>query len=178
PDLALESITPATKMLLAIDPNNPLGAGYSRSQIKGLADIARDHGQWLMDDITYRDFNPDHVLATAFYPEKTLVSYSFSKGPGLAGMRIGAILAPSEGPRYEHGPYGIVMQSLRKMDTNVLGVNVLAQRAAIAALRTKKEWLPEVRRACARNQEIIRAAVKKVDGSSLPVYPSKANMFV
>src|SRR5207302_1106225 len=97
---------------------------------------------------------------------------------GLAGMRIGAILAPSEGPRYDHGPYGIVMQSLRKMDTNVLGVNVLAQRAALAALRTKKEWLPEVRRACARNQEIIRAAVKKVDGSSLPVYPSKANMFV
>ena len=30
PDLALESITPATKMLLAIDPNNPLGSGYSR----------------------------------------------------------------------------------------------------------------------------------------------------
>src|SRR5256712_6882294 len=31
PDLALESITPATKMLLAIDPNNPLGSGYSPS---------------------------------------------------------------------------------------------------------------------------------------------------
>src|SRR5438046_10047506 len=93
-------------------------------------------------------------------------------------MRIGAILAPSEGPRYDHGPYGIVMQSLRKMDTNVLGGNVLAQRAARAALRTKKEWLPEVRRACARNQAIIRAAVKKVEGASFTAYPSKATMFV
>lgn len=167
PDLALESITPATKMLFAIDPNNPLGSGFTRSQIKGLAEIARDHALWLIDDITYRDFNADHVLATDFYPEKTLLSYSFSKGPGLAGMRVGAIIGPPD-----------AIQSLRKYDTNVLGVNILAQRAALAALRTKKEWLPEVRRVCERNQKTIQRAVAKVDGASLPVYPSKANMFV
>lgn len=167
PDLALESITPATKMLLAIDPNNPLGSGYSRSHIKGLADIARDHGLWLIDDITYRDFNPDHVLATDFYPERTLLSYSFSKAPGLAGLRIGAIIGPAD-----------AIKTLRRFDTNVLGVNVLAQRAGLAALKSKKEWLPGIRRTCARNQETIRRTVAKVDGASLPVYPSKANMFV
>jgi len=167
PELALESITPATKMLLAIDPNNPLGSGYSKSQIKGLAEIAKDHGLWLIDDITYRDFNEDHVLATDFYPERTLLAYSFSKAPGLAGLRIGAILGP---------PHAI--KALRRFDTNVLGVNVLAQRAALAALRTKKGWLPGVRQICTKNQETIRRAVSKVDGASLPVYPSKANMFV
>jgi aspartate aminotransferase len=166
-ELALESITPATKMLLTIDPNNPLGSGYSRSQIKGLADIAKDHGLWLIDDITYRDFNEDHVLATDFYPEKTLLSYSFSKAPGLAGLRIGAIIGPPD-----------AIRSLRRYDTNVLGVNVLAQRAALAALRSKKEWLPEVRRTCRKNQETIRHTVATVDGASLPVFPSKANMFV
>jgi len=167
PELALEALTPATKMLLVIDPNNPLGSGYSRSHVKGLAEIARDHGLWLIDDITYRDFSPDHVLTTEFYPEKTLLSYSFSKGPGLAGMRIGAILGPAD-----------AIKSLRKYDTNVLGVNVLAQRAALAALQSKKEWLPEARRISERNQETIRRAVGKVDGASLPEYPSKANMFV
>jgi len=167
PDLALDSITPATKMLLAIDPNNPLGSGYSRSQIKGLADIAKDHGLWLIDDITYRDFNADHVLATDFYPEKTLLSYSFSKAPGLAGLRIGAIIGPPD-----------AIKSLRRFDTNVLGVNVLAQCAALAALQSKKEWLPGIRRICAKNQETIRHTVAKVDGASLPVFPSKANMFV
>ena len=70
------------------------------------------------------------------------------------------------------------MKALRRFDTNVLGVNVLAQRAALAALRTKKEWLPEVRRTCERNQATIRRAVEQVEGTSLPVYPSKANMFV
>ena len=167
PDLASESMTRATKILLAIDPNNPLGSGYSRSQIKGLAEIARDHGAWFIDDITYRDFNADHVLATDFYPEKTLLAYSFSKAPGLAGMRIGAIIGPPE-----------AIRALRRFDTNVLGVNVLAQRAALAALRSKKEWLPEIRRTCRRNQETIRHTVAKVDGASLPVSPSKANMFV
>jgi len=166
PEWANEAVTPATKALLLIDPNNPLGSGYTRSQVKGLAEVAEDHGLWLINDITYRDFNPDHVLAAEYYPEKTLVSYSFSKGPGLAGMRVGAILAPPD-----------AMKELRRFDTNVLGVNVIAQRAALAALESKKEWLPEVRRTCAANQALIRAAVGKVDGAALPVYPSKANMF-
>src|SRR2546427_10814884 len=106
-------------MLLAIDPNNPLGSGYSRSQIKGLADIARDHGLWLMDDITYRDFNADHVLATDFYPERTLLSYSFSKAPGLAGLRIGAIIGPAES-----------IQTPRRFDTKAIGANEVRQSAA------------------------------------------------
>src|SRR5213596_354800 len=84
PEQANEAITPQTRMVLLIDPNNPLGSGYSRDQVRGLTEVARDHDLWIVDDVTYRDFNPDHVLATAFYPEKTLVSYSFSKGPGLA----------------------------------------------------------------------------------------------
>jgi len=179
PEWASAAITPATKMLLLIDPNNPLGSGYARDQVRGLSDVARDHDLWLINDVTYRDFNKEHVLAAAFYPEQTLISYSFSKGPGLAGMRIGALLAPPGGPRHAtRDPGGTVMKALRHYDTNVLGVNVLAQRAALAALRTKKEWLPEVRRTCERNQATIRRAVEKVDGASLPIYPSKANMFV
>jgi aspartate aminotransferase len=179
PEQAEEAVTPATTILLLIDPNNPLGSGYSRDQVRGLAEVARDHGLWLLNDVTYRDFNQDHVLASDFYPEKTLISYSFSKGPGLAGLRIGALLAPPGGPRSAGGSAdGRVMQALRRMDTNVLGVNVLAQRAAFAALETKKEWLPAVRRTCETNQATIRRVVEKVDGASLPVYPSKANMFV
>ena len=75
PEMANEAITPETKMLLLIDPNNPLGSGYTRDQVRGLAEVARDHGLWLIHDVTYRDFNKDHVLATAFYEEQTLISY-------------------------------------------------------------------------------------------------------
>jgi aspartate/methionine/tyrosine aminotransferase len=164
---ANEAIGPATKALVLIDPDNPMGSGYARSQVKGVAEVARDHDLVLIDDITYRDFNPDHVLASEFYPEKTLLAYSFSKAPGLAGMRIGAILGATE-----------LMKQVKKFDTNPLGVNVLAQHAALAALQTKKEWLPGIRKTCENNQKTIKAAVDQVDGATLPVYPSKANMFV
>ena len=167
PEWANEAVTPATRAMFLIDPDNPMGSGYTRSQVKGVAEVARDHDLLLIDDITYRDFNPDHVLATDFYPEKTLLSYSFSKAPGLAGMRVGAILGPTE-----------IMKQVKKFDTNPLGVNVLAQHAALAALQTKKEWLPGIRKTCEANQRTIKAAVDRVDGASLPVFPSKANMFV
>lgn len=166
PEMANEALTPATRMLLLVDPNNPLGSGYTRAQVKGLAEIAQDYDLWLVDDVTYRDFNPEHVLTTEFAPERTLISYSFSKAPGLAGMRVGAILGPKE-----------TIKALRKYDTNVLGVNVVAQRAALAALRTKTEWLPDLLHVCEANQRAIRDAVAKVDGAFLPVYPAKANMF-
>ena len=166
-DWANGAVTANTKMLLLIDPNNPLGSGYTRPEVKALAEVARDHDLWLIHDITYRDFNPDHVLASEFYPERTLLSYSFSKGPGLAGMRVGAILGTPT-----------ALKEIRRYDTNVLGTNVLAQQAALAALQCKAEWLPRVRDIVRRNQEIIRDTVRGVKGCTLPVFPSKANMFV
>ncbi|TLZ64864.1 MAG: pyridoxal phosphate-dependent aminotransferase [Methanobacteriota archaeon] len=166
-DWANEAATARSRILLLIDPNNPLGSGYTRSEVRALAEVAKDHGLWVIHDITYRDFNPGHVLASEFYPDKTLISYSFSKGPGLAGMRVGALLGMPD-----------ALTPVKKYDTNVLGTNVLAQRAALAALQCKGEWLPMVRDIVRKNQEIIRTAVKKVKGCSLPVFPSMANMFV
>jgi len=160
------TITPATKMLFLVDPHNPLGFSYTRAEKKALCDLAAEHDLIILDDITYRDFNPDHILASEFYPERTLVSYTFSKGPGLAGMRIGALL----------GPRGLIQQ-VKRFDTNVLGANILGQRAALAALRHKKEWRTVVRDTCTANQDVIRKAVETVEGCFLPVYPSKANLF-
>src|SRR5437867_7420157 len=91
-DWASEAVSRKTRMLLLIDPNNPLGSGYTRSEVKALAEVARDHDLWLIHDITYRDLNPNHVLASALNPEETLISHSFANGPGLAGMRVGALL--------------------------------------------------------------------------------------
>jgi aspartate/methionine/tyrosine aminotransferase len=156
-----------TRALLVIDPHNPLGIGYTASEMKALAQAAEDHDLYLFHDVTYRDFYEGHVLASEFYPEKTLIFYSFSKGAGLAGMRVGALLGPPE-----------IVERVRSFDTNVLGVNILAQRAALAALETKERWLPHLREVCRRNQEVIRRAVGKVDGAFLPVYPSKGNMFI
>jgi aspartate/methionine/tyrosine aminotransferase len=167
PEQMNEAITKKTKMLLLIDPLNPLGTDYRRDEVKALCEIARDNDLWVVDDITYRDFSDDHTMTTDFYPEKSMLVYSFSKNCGLAGMRIGALLAPPG-----------VMKELIRFDTNVLSVNVLAQKAALASLESKEKWLGNVLRICRNNQKKIKSAVEKIDGAFLPVYPSYTNMFV
>jgi aspartate/methionine/tyrosine aminotransferase len=162
-----EAVDDKTKMFLLIDPLNPLGTPYLKDEVKAFCDICEDHDLVMIDDITYRDFADDHTLTSDFIPERTLITYSFSKNCGFAGMRIGALVAPKE-----------YMKELKPFNTNVLSVNILAQRAALAALRTKKDWIGNVVSISRRNQNHIKDCVEGIEGAFLPVYPSHTNMFV
>ena len=161
-----EARTSKTRMVLLIDPLNPLGSGYPREEVRAIAEWAHDHHLLLVNDITYRDFSPGHALAAEFAPDETLTVWSVSKNCGLAGLRLGGVA----------GPRALVDQVAR-YNTNDLGVNVLAQAAAVAALRTKADWIDHVRSVTRTNQDRIRAAIETVEGVSLPVFPSRANMF-
>jgi aspartate aminotransferase len=165
-DRVREAIGPRTKMILLIDPLNPLGSGYPPEEVRAIAEVAKDHGLWLLNDITYRDFADRHTLAAPFHPERTLTVWSVSKNCGLAGMRLGGLAAPAD-----------VTKSVGRFNTNDLGVNILAQVAALADLRSKPTWIESVRTTTRQNQATIRAAVEATPGTFLPVYPSQANMF-
>ena len=162
-----EAITPETKAILLIDPLNPLGTTYPEEEIKELCDFARENDLWIVNDVTYRDFAPDHILTTEFYPEKTVVVYSVSKNCGLAGLRVGALVGTKD-----------FIKDIRGHMSADLGINILGQHAAVAALETKNEWLPDMIKTCNLNQELIRDAVERVPGAYLPVYPSAATMMV
>ena len=165
-DRVREAITDRTRMLLLIDPLNPLGSGYPESDVKALAEIAHDKRLILVNDVTYRDFADAPTLATRFAPEETVTVWSVSKNCGLAGLRLGGLVGPEP-----------LVRRIARYNTNDLGVNALAQAAAVAALRTKSHWFPAVRATVRANQERIRAAVAAVPGATLPVFPSQANMF-
>lgn len=167
PDQVSEAIDDKTKMLLLIDPLNPLGTPYTRDEVKAFCEICRDHDIYIIDDITYRDFSENHTLTTDFYPEKSILAYSFSKNCGFAGLRVGALVTTKE-----------IMKELRPYNINVLSINVLAQRAALTALQTKEKWLGNVVSITRKNQEHIKTCVDTIDGAFLPIYPSHTNMFV
>lgn len=160
------ALTDRTRMILLIDPLNPLGTGYSRDEVRAIAEIAHDRHLLLLNDVTYRDFADHPTLAATFAPEETLTVWSVSKNCGLAGLRLGGVAGPRE-----------LIQKVGRFNTNDLGVNVLAQAAATAALRSKPTWIDSVRTTTRSNQARIRAAVDRVEGAHLPVYPSQANMF-
>lgn len=162
-----EAVTPQTRMILLIDPLNPLGSGYAPEEVRAIAEVAQDHRLLLLHDVTYRDFADRHTLARQFYPERTLTAWSVSKNCGLAGLRLGGMVGPDD----------LIKDALR-YNTNDLGVNVLAQAAAAAGLATKSQWFPAVRATTRANGERIRDLVADLPDLALPVFPSQANMFV
>ncbi len=167
PERLAAAITSKTRMIYIVDPNNPLGVACTRAEIEAIAAIARKAGAWLVHDCTYRHFAHDHHLAGAIYPERTLTIYSFSKWLGLAGLRVGAVIAAPD-----------VVEQLAAAPPNNLGSSLLSQRAALAGLAIKSEWFPGVLALTRENQALIHAAVGRLPGFSMPVYPSNGNFVV
>jgi histidinol-phosphate aminotransferase len=156
-----------TAIIYLVDPNNPLGIRYTREEIEQFAAIARDRGALLVHDCTYRDFADSHTPAPHVAPEGSVVSMSFSKWLGLAGLRIGALVA-SRG----------LFEEFAQASTSVLGASVIAQRAAQAGLTVKAEWMQKVRGIDRANKAMIREAITSIEGFTLPIYPSHGNFLV
>jgi histidinol-phosphate/aromatic aminotransferase/cobyric acid decarboxylase-like protein len=155
-----------TALIYLVDPNNPLGTRYGREEIAAFAAIARECGALLVHDCTYRDFADGHHPALREAPEHSVVSVSFSKWLGLAGLRIGALVVPP-----------MLLEEFAGASTGVLGASVVAQRAALAGLSVKCEWMAEVRRVDALNKVRIRDAALRC-GFGVPIWPSYGNFLV
>jgi len=161
------AVTSRTKLIYIVDPNNPLGIRYDRSELEAFCSIARSVDAYLIHDCTYRHFAEGHTLAWPFYPERTIVTYSFSKWLGLAGLRVGAIVAHPD-----------LIERLAAAPPNTLGGSVIAQKAAIAGLKVKDAWFPGVNALQRRNQQRIREAAEAIPGFTVPVYPSHGNFMI
>lgn len=167
PERLAEAVDERTDLIYLVDPNNPLGTCSTPEEIAGFVDVARRAGATLIHDCTYRDFADRHLPAASLYPEGTVTVVSFSKWLGLAGLRLGAILATPE-----------AIERIGAASMAPLGANVLSQRAAIAGLSVKAEWMASVQALQRGNQAIVRRACESVPGLSVPVYPSQANFLV
>ena len=162
-----EHLGPRTKMILLIDPLNPLGSGYPREEVRAIAEIARDRHLTLLNDVTYRDYSDGHALAAEFAPEQTITVWSVSKNCGLAGLRLGGFSALPE-----------LSKRIARYNTNDLGVNILSQVAARAALRTKRSWIGRVVRTTQENGRRVHEIGRGVPGVTVPVETSRANMTI
>ncbi|RAP49798.1 MAG: aspartate aminotransferase [Methanosphaera sp. rholeuAM74] len=167
PELIRQNIDSETKLIILIDPLNPLGTCYTEEEMKEIAEIAKENDIYLLHDITYKDFARKHTLVANYAPEHTITIFSFSKIFGMAGLRIGSVIASYE-----------LIDKMRAGVINDLGTNSLAQQAGIAGLESKELWIEDVRQECFNNQKLIKEAVDETPGTFLPVYPSDGNMMV
>ena len=163
PNLLKENMDENTRMVILIDPLNPLGSSYTEEELKEFAKIAKENDLYLLHDITYKDFAREHFLVENFAPGQTLTIYSFSKIFGMAGLRIGGVISSKP-----------IIDAIKNAVVNDLGVNIISQYGAIAGLK----WFDEMREICFENQRLISEMIDPIEGVFLPVYPSDANMMV
>ena len=161
------AVNDQTRIIYLVDPNNPLGTVHTADEIEAFTAIARKHNTYFLHDCTYRHFADNHTLAAHFYPERTITIYSCSKWLGLAGLRVGAVVAHPD-----------LIDRLASAPPNNLGSNIVSQRAAIAGFRIKDEWFPDINRRQRRNQQQIVEAAHQIPGLKVVNYPSQANLLV
>jgi alanine-synthesizing transaminase len=143
PDLGhvAEQITPRTRALVIINPNNPTGAVYSKDTLVGLLDLARRHrllvlSDEIYDQILYED--AVHECAAALAPDLLVLTLGgLSKTYRLAGFRSGWLVV--SGPRAEAAEY---LEGLELLANMRMCPNVPAQYAIVPALGGKQSIEP------------------------------------
>jgi aspartate/methionine/tyrosine aminotransferase len=159
PDRCAALITPQTRAITLVSPNNPGGVEYPSELIAAFAALAARHGIALILDETYRDFHaqpgPPHDLFTDPGWDETLIHlYSFSKAYRLTGHRVGAILAAPDR----------LAQIEKVLDTVTICPSGPGQMGALWGIENLDEWLAAERAEILRRRASITEGFKRLGG--------------
>jgi aspartate/methionine/tyrosine aminotransferase len=160
PDAATAAtlITPRTRAIVLVSPNNPGGVEYPAETLTAFRDLARAHGLALIVDETYRDFDsrsgrPHDLFTDPDWPDTFIHLYSFSKTYRLTGHRVGAVVASE--PR--------LAQIEKFLDTVAICPSQLGQIAALWGMQNLTRWV-----AGERAEILTRRAAMTAGFAALP----------
>ncbi len=131
-DATAAAITPETALIFLATPNNPTGTALSVDQLRVFMQQVPDDVVVLIDE-AYREFvDPSFGDPVELLNEhrNAVISRTFSKAYGLAGLRIGYLIADPE-----------IVDEVNKVLVP-FAVNGVAQAAARAALAARDEYEP------------------------------------
>ena len=118
-----KKITPNTKAIVIINPNNPTGALYPREVLQEIVDIAREHQLIIFSDEIYDRLVMDgeeHVSIASLAPDLFCVTFSgLSKSHMIAGYRIGWMILSGNKSIADDYIQGLNMLSNMRLCSNV-----------------------------------------------------------
>jgi aspartate/methionine/tyrosine aminotransferase len=171
------ALTPRTRALYLVTPNNPDGKVLSATQLNGIARLAAARDLWILADEVYADHvykgkgdagDPRVHTSIARLEgarERTLTIYSLSKSHALAGVRVGFAVGPAQ-----------AIAVARRVGTHtVFNVPGAAQRLALAALREPAAWLDGVRRDFREARDLTVGALA---GCGATIFPPDGGSYV
>ena len=154
-------VTPRTRVLVIIDPNNPTGAVYPPATRRALLDFADQHGLTILADEVYAELGFDGsvpLLATLDRAAPIISLSSLSKAYLAPGWRAGWLVA-SATPRLDN-----VVAAMRKLADGRLCSPGPMQYAVTAALTGDRSHQPEFRRALAERARITAESLNAIPG--------------
>jgi aspartate/methionine/tyrosine aminotransferase len=150
PEAIAQAITPKTKAVVTISPNNPTGVVYSESVLRQVNQICSDRGIYHISDEAYEYFTYNgvkHVSPSRFTDSNkyTISLYSLSKAYGFASWRIGYMVIPQH----------LLVAVKKVQDTILICPPVVSQYAALGALQAQDAYLRDNIGAIAEVRQIV-----------------------
>lgn len=166
-DAMLAAITPRTRLIFVCNPNNPTGTVVGAEELESfVAAVPRDvlvvidEAYVHFDRSAYSDGAQQGAGIGLFQRHPHVaVLHTFSKAYGLAGLRIGYAIAPTE-----------IAENQRKVAVP-FGVTDLAQTAALASLEAERELAARIEEVVQQRDRLHALLI----ASGWPAVASQAN---
>ncbi|MBD2678603.1 MULTISPECIES: pyridoxal phosphate-dependent aminotransferase [Nostoc] len=154
-----QAITPKTRAVVTISPNNPTGVVYSEATLRQVNEICRTRGIYHISDEAYEYFTYDgvkHISPGAFdgSSKYTISLYSLSKAYGFASWRIGYMVIPQH----------LLVAVKKVQDTILICPPVISQYAALGALQAKEKYLQENIGAISQVRQLVLKSLNRLQG--------------
>jgi aspartate/methionine/tyrosine aminotransferase len=153
------ALTPRTRAIVLVNPNNPTGSYVKRGELRALTALCAPRGVALISDEVFADYaladDADRVTTLAGVEECLAFSMSgLSKVAGLPQMKLGWMVVS--------GPGALRAEAWEKLEwiaDTFLSVGTPVQCAAAHLLAAGEEVQGQIRRRCVENLAFARGAV-------------------
>lgn len=154
-----KAVSPKTKALIILSPNNPTGAVYPAEVLKRLVELARARKFMIISDEVYESLVYDgltHTSALSFPDAKEHVVQvnSFSKTYAMTGLRIGYVAASADK----------LLQFLKYHHTVNISANVPSQLACVTAMKGPQDSVEEMRQAYQKRRDLLVKLLNDIPG--------------
>lgn len=122
-------VTSKTKMIILTHPNNPTTVVYNKQSLEAIREVCIKNDLILVCDQAFEDFTYENEMITPSSMdgmfERTVTVFSFSKGMGLSGLRVGYVVCSD-----------VIMDTMFANAVGVIGAtSTSAQKALIEAIK-------------------------------------------
>ena len=130
------AVTPRTRAIITVSPNNPTGAVYSKESLTAVNILCAQKNIYHFSDEAYEYFTYDGAehFSPASLPgahRHTISFFSMSKNYGMASWRIGYVVFPAD-----------LLEAMNKVqDTNLICAPVVSQMLALEVLKYGRAWV-------------------------------------